>query len=295
MTGAGTGVAKTSEQAKAQEEAEKNRNLLLRVVTALVLLPLVIGLIYVGGQWFALLVGVAAVLSTLELYAMAGLRRDPVMLPGLAAVFLAPFFFLYPSLGEARLHWLWAAVALLVLSIRVVSGRPPEGAGRDVPVAVFGAVYASLLAYLVPLRELGDPAGWVGIGWVLVVCAVTWLNDTGAYFAGRFLGRHKLHPVISPAKTWEGFFGGMLGSIAGAYGFGLLLPVTWYDPLVLGVLGGISGPLGDLAESMLKRDYKVKDSGNLLPGHGGMLDRIDALIFNAPVVLAYAALVVMAR
>ena len=114
-----------------------------------------------------------------------------------------------------------------------------------------------------------------------------------AYFFGRFLGKHKLYPEVSPAKTWEGFFGGFVGSI----GFLFLQKAFFFshltvvDCLVLGILGGILGPAGDLCESMLKRAYGVKDSGTIIPGHGGMLDRIDALIFNGPMVLLYVQFV----
>jgi phosphatidate cytidylyltransferase len=128
-----------------------------------------------------------------------------------------------------------------------------------------------------------------GMGWVMTALTLTWANDTCAYFAGRFLGRHKLYPEVSPNKTWEGFFGGMAGSVAslvvlklGFYPF-----LNWADCLIVGVAGGVFGPVGDLVESMLKRAYGVKDSGKIIPGHGGVLDRIDALLFNAPMVCAY--------
>ena len=123
----------------------------------------------------------------------------------------------------------------------------------------------------------------------IAALVITWANDTLAYFAGRFLGRHKLYPEVSPNKTWEGFFGGMVGSVVGMFiARAFFFPVfTVADCLVLGIVGGILGPIGDLCESMLKRAYGVKDSGRIIPGHGGILDRIDALLFNAPLVFGY--------
>jgi phosphatidate cytidylyltransferase len=131
-----------------------------------------------------------------------------------------------------------------------------------------------------------------GLAWVYVTLIITWANDTSAYFVGKLLGRHKLYASVSPNKTWEGFIGGAIGSIVGlfvarAVAFHFL---TGADCLAVGLLGGMLGPIGDLAESMLKRAYDVKDSGKILPGHGGLLDRIDALIFNAPAVLLYVSL-----
>ena len=121
---------------------------------------------------------------------------------------------------------------------------------------------------------------------------LVWGNDTAAYFVGRSLGRHKLLPAVSPGKTWEGLLGGTVGGIAALLAVQGLLPqgLGVRDCLVLGLLTAIFGPLGDLSKSMLKRTYQVKDSGHLLPGHGGMLDRIDAVLFNAPVVLGYRVL-----
>ncbi|HEY6106973.1 MAG TPA: phosphatidate cytidylyltransferase, partial [Anaeromyxobacteraceae bacterium] len=119
-----------------------------------------------------------------------------------------------------------------------------------------------------------------------------WANDTFAYFAGSLFGRHRLLERVSPQKTWEGFAGGALGSVAGALAVRALLlgPVPLWAALAVAAGGAVLGPLGDLAESMLKRAAGVKDSGRLIPGHGGLLDRIDALLFVAPWVYAFAIL-----
>ncbi len=131
------------------------------------------------------------------------------------------------------------------------------------------------------------PDGW---SWVLCALIVTWGNDTCAYFVGRLFGHRKLYPEVSPNKTWEGFAGGFVGSLVGMFvARGTFFPaLSVPDCLWVGAIGGIVGPIGDLSESMLKRAYQVKDSGKLIPGHGGLLDRLDALLFNTPLIFLYA-------
>jgi phosphatidate cytidylyltransferase len=266
----------------------KNRNLVVRLATAAVLIPVVLVCIYYGGWALAALVAVAALLNATEISAMMLGRERLGIVPALAALAM-PVFFLLPKLGPENLHWLWAIVTIVAMFWRLLRNVPVDSAGRDVSAVLFAAVYGSLIGYIMPLRLITPEQGWSGGGWVLLACVITWINDTGAYFAGRFLGKHKMYPRISPAKTWEGFFGGMASSIAGAFIVRVLaLPsLRAVDCVALGILAGIFGPLGDLAESMLKRACKVKDSGHLLPGHGGMLDRVDSLMLNAPMLYFY--------
>jgi phosphatidate cytidylyltransferase len=153
--------------------------------------------------------------------------------------------------------------------------------------AVTGLVYPGLLLAMIVLVATYDKT--VGRWYILILFAAVWLGDTGAYFAGRFLGRHKLHPSVSPKKTWEGAVGGVLGSIGGVFAVkGLFvhhLPVL--DAIVIGAVSAVLEQVGDLAESLFKRSFEVKDSGGVLPGHGGMLDRIDGLLFAAPFMWIY--------
>lgn len=165
---------------------------------------------------------------------------------------------------------------------------------RDIPsvasritATVMGIVYAGFLATYLAKLKLIDPAHEQDT--VLVVLLIAWLADTGGYFAGRFIGGAKLYEAVSPKKTWAGAFGGIAGSILGVTILKLTTAewLTWLDVALLAIPGGILGQMGDLAESLIKRSVGVKDSGALLPGHGGILDRIDAVLFIAPYVYAY--------
>jgi phosphatidate cytidylyltransferase len=286
---------------------EKNRNLLVRVITAVVLLPLIIWLIWQGGLLFALLISVAAGMCALELNLLPSqlppasseieeIEYESAMLTGAAIVSVAGAF-LIPLLHE--IHFGVVTTKLVLVAVVVIAFADTlffeeklENAPRRVGVAVLGAGWCGLfMASLVRLRQL--PSGeW----WIVLLLSVTWLNDTGAYFAGRAFGKTRLFLRISPKKTWEGAIGGAAASLAAA----LIIQRLWLPQLPLwgaaaiGVGAAVLGPLGDLSESMIKRAFGAKDSGRLLPGHGGMLDRIDALLFNAPFVLLLARLLTRA-
>src|SRR5512137_2716362 len=231
---------------------EQNRNLAVRVVSALVLFPFAVWMTWLGGPWFAVLVGIVAALSAAELVLMFEKRLPPT-------------------------GWLGILVAAMAQEGELTQ------APRSAALGVLAWAYTGLLpAAVVALRE---DAGWQ---WVVLLFVVTWANDTLAYFTGRFLGKRPFAPRISPRKTWEGFWGGAAGSVLGALAVKALflpdLPVP--AAALVGAGAAVLGPLGDLAESMLKRAAGVKDSGRVVPGHGGLLDRIDAILFVAPWVVA---------
>ncbi len=152
---------------------------------------------------------------------------------------------------------------------------------------IMGIVYAGLLTTFLALLKRSDPEH--GAATVLIVLIVAWVADTGGYFAGRFLGKTKLYPAVSPKKTWAGAWGGLVGSVVGLIVLKLAYAewMTWVDVFAIAIPGGMLGQMGDLSESLIKRSTGVKDSGALLPGHGGILDRIDAVLFIAPYVYAY--------
>ncbi|MCA9570208.1 MAG: phosphatidate cytidylyltransferase, partial [Myxococcales bacterium] len=168
-----------------------------------------------------------------------------------------------------------------------VTLRPGEDIGRSADRLarhVMGVAWLGLLPMLVRLRMLPD-----GLAWIFVVLGIAWLSDTGAYFAGRSFGKRKLYERISPKKTVEGMVGGMVTSTVGLWIITSIgLPqATWIDVLAFGTIGTAAGVLGDLSESMLKRAFGVKDSGTIMPGHGGLLDRIDSVLFVGAFVFAY--------
>ncbi len=266
---------------------DRNRNLIVRIVTALVLLPGVLWLIWRGGLPFAILIGVAAAAAALELNELPSVELTGAAIVSMGGAFLIPLLH-EVSLGGMDASAVLSAVVMVAFADALMFEREIANAPRRIGLSVLGAAYPGLLlAALIPLRKL--PRGeW----WILLAVTVTWLNDTFAYFVGRAFGRRKLYERISPSKTWEGALGGALGSILGAVAVARLwipeLP-PWAAALI-GAGAAVLGPVGDLSESMLKRAFGAKDSGRLLPGHGGLLDRIDALLFNAPFVLFCARL-----
>jgi phosphatidate cytidylyltransferase len=180
---------------------------------------------------------------------------------------------------------------ILLFSLLNVLSRRPEDALLSISSSVFGLVYIGWMYgfHLVELRMMRD-----GLKLILLLLAVIWLGDTGAYFTGKAIGRHKLIPDISPAKTIEGSVGGLIWGIGGAaavkYIFGLnALPLGHL--IILSIMMGVIGQIGDLTESLIKRNAGVKDSGNIIPGHGGMFDRCDSMIPAVPVMLIYLRMI----
>jgi phosphatidate cytidylyltransferase len=185
--------------------------------------------------------------------------------------------------------YLGAMLGLTGIGVLIVATLDPGEALEEGPASAgrmfFGILWIGALLPSIPLLRGLDG----GLGWLCLVLVVTWSADTGAYFAGRSFGRKKLYERVSPKKTWEGVYGGMAAAVCGVF----LMDAFWLETLgvvecvVLGLSLSALGVLGDLAESLVKRTYGVKDSGNIMPGHGGLLDRIDSLLFVAPALYGY--------
>lgn len=183
----------------------------------------------------------------------------------------------------------WALPVCVIVSCGffLIRRLPLESALPQISGTLFTVLYVGLLlSFLGLIREFSH--GWQ---WLLMVLAVTFSADTGAFFAGKFFGRIKLAPLISPGKTVEGVLGGLVLALGVTFFFKAFIfkEMTVEDGLWIGGIAGLVGPVGDLSESLLKRSVGVKDSSNLLPGHGGFLDRVDALLFTAPAVYWYLA------
>jgi len=266
---------------------DRKKNLLVRIASAAVLLPLVLVLLWTGGTPFTIVVAAAAALVAREFYGIVGI--DPIHPAALAGMAGAIVLVIAGEDVAARWPAVVCVLALAPVAIFSLSTLwPPAGDLRRAAQAASwitaSVPYAGLLGSLVALRAHPE-----GLAWTALALAMTWGNDTGAYFVGMRFGRRKLYPKVSPHKSWEGFFGGLVASVVAAAIFRFFLPLDWGDVLVLGGVAGVVGPLGDLSESMIKRAFDVKDSGNLIPGHGGIFDRLDALLFVAPWTLAYQA------
>jgi len=255
-----------------------------RVITGLWGIPLLIAAVWFDQPlpWFTVLVAIWGLLAVFEFYKMgAGAKVPPLTYFGLVWTLL---FILSPHFNNDFITPPTLLTSAVVLSLIWLLLRPQkEGAFTGWAWTMAGILYVGwLLSHLVALRGLDD-----GRNWVFLALLVTFASDTAAFFVGRALGRHHLAPRISPGKTWEGTIAGFLGAIIVSLLFTMLLPISYWQAVLLGFLVSLFGQLGDLAESLLKRNIGVKDSGRLLPGHGGALDRIDSVVFAGVVVYYY--------
>lgn len=254
-------------------------NLALRALSALILLPL-LGALVLWHQplGFGALVVLVAALALIEYTTIALPAASPRFRVAVVAVGAGFTAALYLAPGQALV---WGLVALMATTTLVlISPGEIPAAGARLGLATFGVFYIGGLAAPLAILQRDAPRGR---SWVLLAVAVTFGNDAGAYFAGRSLGRHKLYPAVSPAKTVEGGLGGMAAALLIMFVVRATLSpwLTVGDCLLIALPASVLGPIGDLVESLIKRSAGVKDSGRLIPGHGGMLDRIDALLFVA--------------
>jgi phosphatidate cytidylyltransferase len=276
-----------------------------RVITALLLIPLPVAATWFGEPWFTSLVSIFGVLAAFEFYRLGSAARvSPATYLGLAftLIFIVSrnpdlLTRLETSLDPTLVSPLILAAAVVLTMTWILLRGQQDGAIASWAWTMAGILYTGwLFGHVVALRGLTD-----GRNWVFLILLATVASDTMAFFIGSAIGRHKLTPRISPNKTWEGAIAGIVGAAA----FSLLFVPTrifglnstihiqglgYGEAILLGVLVSVFGQIGDLAESMLKRNAKVKDSGNLLPGHGGILDRLDSIIFAGVVVYYFAVL-----
>ena len=263
-------------------------NLAMRLLTAAVAAPVLLSLIFLGPSWgwFAF-VALACAIGSVELYGMThpGDRVAQALCTLATLGVMAAMWWLgADARGLLTVMLMLPIFAVLLALLRL--GDVSTAALR-MTASLFGPIYlgGGLGAGVLLHRDGGAD----GPGFVLLTLMLSWLSDTGAYFAGRFLGKHKLYEAVSPKKTIEGAIGGLGGAAAGAllahFVFLKSLPIT--HGLALAIVAGSVGQAGDLGESLLKRSFGVKDSGGIVPGHGGILDRVDALLFTSAILYAY--------
>ena len=263
-----------------------------RTLTAAVLVPLLLVVLALGGLWIAGLVAIVTALAAFEVFRLlrsAGYSSVPALGVALALGIVLDAAAAVQIEGSGLIL---VAIGVVLAAIGSFAKRDPREGLPTWFATVFGALYAALLAFVVRLGEVApEPppaAALAGLGgqrgWILLLILGVWAYDTGAYFVGRRFGRRKFLTHISPSKTYAGLVGGLVACtlVVTAVAVGLGEPAL--IGLLLGPLIGLSAQAGDLAESMLKRAAGVKDSGNLIPGHGGVLDRVDSFLFAAPVV-----------
>jgi phosphatidate cytidylyltransferase len=270
-------------------------NLAARVLVAVIAIPLVIGVVYVGGVLLALTLGIAAALAARELYGVAEHGGyTPLPRTGTTLAFLLPLGVHYFHTGQfVPPEIALGAIVILAIFALVLFRRSPEqhplGAAA---ITLLGVLYtAGFLSFAYALRYHNYVVtARAGSALVFYPLVLTWISDTAGYFVGRAFGRSKLMPSVSPGKTREGAVGALVFCMLAswAYAHWVLVPfaslgVRTGIALAIGAAIGVSVQLGDLVESLLKREGHVKDSSHLLPGHGGMLDRIDGMLFALPV------------
>lgn len=289
-TGENTGSRRAYHARRADRPAPRRpgragRNLPAAIAVGLLLIGLVVGSLLIYRPAFVLLVTVVALIGVWELDQALRVARFYIPLPPLlAAAGLVPLAY---WAGPSALAVGFAAAVALVLLWRSVG--PPENALRDVAGGAFIIAYVPLLAAVPALMVAEDS----GAARVLTYVLVTVASDTGGYAVGVLRGRTPMAPSLSPKKSWEGFAGSVgLSALIGVLAFVLLLDGPWWAGLLVGAVAACFATVGDLAESSIKRDIGIKDMGSLLPGHGGIMDRLDSLLVTAPVCWALMRLFV---
>lgn len=266
---------------------KKKSDLIPRLVTAVVAIPLLLGIILAGPDWgFLALVAAAGAISAWE-YCNITFGKEFELVKLFATAATAALIATMAFAPAFVLHAIFTTGIALFLIVLFGHKDQPKSS-QHLSSGMMAVVYGGAMFGCLGLMRMA--AGDAGPCWVIIALAIIWGSDTGAYFAGRAFGKHKLSPKVSPNKSVEGSIGGLITSVLFCAGFNMLfdqthdawVPMSIAQVLLIAIPGNILGQLGDLCESLIKRAHQVKDSGTIIYGHGGMLDRIDALILASP-------------
>ena len=285
--------------------APQDSSLAMRIVSAAVFLPLLVGMAWLGGPVY---LGFTLLMIALALYEFYRMMSTKGLAPHWKSGFLAALIFpigIYVRLRTHRTEEWHVAGLLTILLVAMLLAELRRGSSKqtlvNVSATLLGVLYIGWLgSHVCALRELPSSLGLpyaLGMSYALLPFFLAWTCDTAAYLVGRVWGRHPLAPGVSPHKSTEGAIAGLFASIAAG-----LVARVWFAPylstgeaLALGALVGVFAQLGDLVESLLKRDAEAKESSSIIPGHGGVLDRFDSLLFAAPLVYYFLVLQVYGR
>ncbi len=267
----------------------KKKNIVYRFSTAIPFIPVLIIIAFKGGIHFLILIELAIFVGTFEFYDILRAKEmNPYKKIGVTVAIILGLTAYFQSYVFTYLLF---TLLVMMLSISELFRKELDRAINHMGTTVFGILYVSwLFSHLIFLRELPTVTGKpynIGVSYVLIPFIIVWGYDTGAFFIGRKFGKRKLLERISPAKTWEGAIGGFLASLVCLFAYQQIFNLQYltnFDVIVLAIFGSFLAQVGDLVESLIKRDAKLKDSAKHIPGHGGVLDRFDGILFVAPFV-----------
>ncbi len=267
---------------------------------AILFIPILIYIVWAGGIYFLVLVELGIFVGV---YEFCDILRQRGLAPYKSLAIISSLVLGLSAYFHSHLFTMLTISALvIVVAVAELLRRKKEEAIFHISGTVFGVIYVGwLLSHLILLMQMPrvlepliytnifDVKIRLGTSLALLPFVLTWCNDSMAFFVGRRCGRRKFFPSISPNKTWEGVLGGVLGVVVAAFIYQQVYAtyLSWFDCMALGVGTAIIAPIGDLVESMIKRDVKVKDAAATIPGHGGVLDRFDSLLFTAPLIYYY--------
>ncbi len=266
-----------------------NSDLRLRIIPAIIYVLVIVGATLLGSISSIILIQVFSLICIYEFIfnsystsdkSLKGRYVVGVILLGAILVNLVHQQYLWQGMNYI-ICLLFSSNAILIM----LRGKSIFSDGHG----ILSAIALSLMPFLLTVNELLQGAGFSLI--LLGVFLILWLNDAGAYFVGRALGRNKIHPTISPGKTWEGWIGGVVLGMATSRIISIYITqLSLYQWLIIAMICGLMGIMGDLTESAWKRHHQIKDSGTIMPGHGGFLDRLDSFIYSIPFVILYLSL-----